>query len=302
MIAAGLDIGSAAAKAVLWEVGAAGLLAAAQRPTGWEPERAGQQVLAQSLAEANLTEAAVGNLVVTGYGRSLWRGVGRTVTEITCLARGIAALLPQTRTVFDVGGQDSKVLSLEAGGRVSSFAVNDRCAAGTGRFLEMAAHRLGVTVAELGDLALTAREALRLSSVCAVFAESEIVGLLARGAGRKELARGLCEGVAQQLLHLTAGVPCQAPLALVGGVAHNVGVVSALEGVLETEVLVPEKPHLVVALGAALLASEGDSIKSGSGEDVQSRGCSESVLGLVGGTAAGDGNARPGGGTVSFTA
>lgn len=257
MIAAGLDIGSAAAKAVLWETGTGGWLAAAQRPTGWEPERAGREVLTQALAEAGLTETAVTCLVVTGYGRNLWRGPGRTVTEITCLARGVAEVLPQTRTVFDVGGQDSKVVSLEPGGRTRSFAVNDRCAAGTGRFLEMAAHRLGVTVAELGPLALTAQQGLRLSSLCAVFAESEIVGLLARGAGREELARGLCEGVAQQLLHLAAGVLCEAPLALVGGVARNAGVVAALEGALEAEVLVPEEPHLVVALGAALLASEG---------------------------------------------
>jgi predicted CoA-substrate-specific enzyme activase len=259
MIAAGLDIGSAAAKAVLWDTEALAVRAAAQQPTGWEPERAGRECLAQVLAVGGVSEADLGGLVVTGYGRNLWRGGGRAVTEITCLARGVRQALPKARTVFDVGGQDSKVLSLEAEGRVRSFAVNDRCAAGTGRFLEMAAHRLGVSVAELGTLAGGATEGIRLSSLCAVFAESEIVGLLAQGIERERLARGLCEGVAQQLLHLAAGIPRGGPIALVGGVARNAGVVAALERALAAAVLVPEPPHLVVALGAALLAAEGGS-------------------------------------------
>ncbi len=256
MIVAGLDIGSVAAKAVLWDMEAAEVVSAVQEPTGWEPERAGRKCLTEALAQAGAGEKDLGGLVVTGYGRNLWQGEGRTVTEITCLARGARELLPEARTVFDVGGQDSKVLRLDRQGQVDSFAVNDRCAAGTGRFLEMAGQRLGLSVAELGALALETTRSVRLSSLCAVFVESEIVGLLAQGTERERLARGLCDGVAQQLLHLAAGVPHESPVALVGGVARNPGVVAALARALGETVLVPERPHLVVARGAALLAGE----------------------------------------------
>ena len=280
MIVAGLDIGSVSAKAMVLDTnspppplprasapreGAGGLscvasakqggaLATAYLPTGWEPDRAGQECLAQALARAGVAEGDLGGLVVTGYGRHLWRSAGRAVTEITCLAAGARQALPPARTVFDVGGQDIKVLSLDAEGQVAGFAVNDRCAAGTGRFLEMAAQRLGLTVAELGALALEATEGVRLSSLCAVFAESEIVGLLARGGAREQIARGLCDGVAQQLLHLAASVVHEPPVALMGGVARNPGVVAALERALGYPVLVPDEPHLVVAWGAAVLA------------------------------------------------
>jgi predicted CoA-substrate-specific enzyme activase len=256
MIFAGLDIGSVSAKAVLWDPEAGETRATAYLPTGWEPNGAGQECLAQALAEASVAEGELGGLVVTGYGRNLWRRGGRTITEITCLAAGARQALPGAHTVFDVGGQDSKVLSLDATGQVSGFAVNDRCAAGTGRFLEMAAQRLGQSVVELGALALEAPEAVRLSSLCAVFAESEIVGLLAQGAPRDRIARGLCDGVAQQLLHLATGVVREPPVALVGGVARNPGVVAALERALGESVVVPDRPHLVVAWGAAVLAGE----------------------------------------------
>ena len=255
MIAAGLDIGSVAAKAVLWDSEAAAEVAAVQEPTGWEPGRAGRRCLGEALRQAGVGERDLGGLVVTGYGRNLWRGAGRAVTEITCLASGARQVLPQARTVFDVGGQDSKVLSVERDGQVAAFAVNDRCAAGTGRFLEMAGQRLGLEVAELGALAQESADSVRLSSLCAVFAESEIVGLLAQGAERGSVARGLCDGVAQQLLHLAAGMVRESPVALVGGVARNAGVVAALERALGEAVLVPERPHLVVALGAALIAA-----------------------------------------------
>ena len=255
-LAAGLDIGSVAAKAVLWDTQTGEVLLAVQEPTGWEPGRAGRKCLAEALAQAGATERSLTGLVVTGYGRNLWRGEGRAVTEITCLARGARQVLPEARTVFDIGGQDSKVLRMDSEGQVESFAVNDRCAAGTGRFLEMAGQRLGLTAEELGALALATAHSVRLSSLCAVFAESEIVGLLAQGTERERVARGLCDGVAQQLLHLAAGTPRESPVGLVGGVARNPGVVAALERALGEPILVPDRPHFVVALGAALLAAE----------------------------------------------
>jgi len=256
MITAGLDIGSVATKAVIWDHGQQETRAAVIQPTGWEPEQAGQEALQAALGESGLSPDEVERLVVTGYGRKLWSGQGEAITEVTCLARGIRQVVDSAGTVFDIGGQDSKVLSLDEQGAINSFALNDRCAAGTGRFLEMAAQRLGLSVGELGELALTAQQSLRLSSTCAVFVESEIVGLLARGADRAQLSRGLCEAIANQMLALAGKMPRKGPVVLVGGVAQNRGVQAALEQARGEKVLVPAQPQVVVALGAALLAAE----------------------------------------------
>jgi predicted CoA-substrate-specific enzyme activase len=144
---------------------------------------------------------------------------------------------------------------LDVRGELFDFVINDRCAAGTGRFLELAAQRLGLAVAELGDLAAQASETTHISSVCAVFAESEVVGLLAQGLERSTIARGLCDAVAQQFCALVGRLPKVASLAFVGGVAYNKGVRAALEQVLEGPVNVPSEPQLVVATGAAVLAA-----------------------------------------------
>jgi (R)-2-hydroxyacyl-CoA dehydratese activating ATPase len=254
MLYGGLDIGSVATKALLWD--GERVLARRLRPSGWDPRRAGEQCLAEALGEAGRTPGDLSGLTVTGYGRTMWPGKGQTVTEVTCLLHGIRRLAPGVRTVLDIGGQDSKVLALDAEGALEDFVINDRCAAGTGRFLELAGQRLGLTAAELGELATDAEEGVRLSSVCAVFAESEVVGLLAQGVQRGTVARGLCEAVAHQVLSLAGRLPREAPLALVGGVAYNVGVRLALERALAERITVPDEPQMVVAFGAALLASE----------------------------------------------
>jgi len=257
MIYAGLDIGSVATKVVLWDGNVGRLAARALRPSGWDPRQAGADCLQEALSAAELRREDLAGIVVTGYGRRLWPGPGETVTEITCLVRGGREVAPAARTLFDIGGQDSKALTVDAAGKLLQFNVNDRCAAGTGRFLELAGQRLGVTAAELGVLAASAESTVRLSSLCAVFAESEVVGLLAEGQERSAIARGLCEAVAEQILHLAGGLPLGRPVALVGGVAYNIGVRAALERALGETVLVPEDPQMIVALGAALLAAEG---------------------------------------------
>ncbi|HEY3397449.1 MAG TPA: acyl-CoA dehydratase activase [Armatimonadota bacterium] len=255
-LVAGLDIGSVAAKAVVWDYRAAQLAGTALQPTGWEPAESGRVVLQAALAEAGATEDSLEALVVTGYGRGLWHGSGVVLTEITCLARGVRAVAPTARTVFDLGGQDTKALVLDDAGALADFAVNDRCAAGTGRFLEMAGQRLGLAASELSESALGASAAVRLSSLCAVFAESEIVGLLAAGVARDQIARGLCEAVAQQVLSLAGRLDYRGPFVLVGGVARSRAVQEALERALGEPVAVPEQPQLIVARGAALLAAD----------------------------------------------
>jgi predicted CoA-substrate-specific enzyme activase len=255
MLTAGLDIGSVATKACLWDQEQQSLVAWAERPTSWDPQQGGRQTLQDASQELNPAGEAE-SMVVTGYGRNLWDGAGESLTEITCLARGIQVMVAGARLVFDIGGQDSKVLRLDEGGQVDDFRLNDRCAAGTGRFLEVAAHRLDLTVESLGKLAVAAPRAARLSHTCAVFAESEIVGLLAAGEERGSIARGLCEAVAAQVVTMAGSGSFRGPVAFVGGVARNPGVRAALERELGTDVEVPSHPHLTVALGAALLAAE----------------------------------------------
>jgi predicted CoA-substrate-specific enzyme activase len=250
----GLDLGSVAVKAVVVDrelrVAGVGL-----QPTGWQPRRAAEEALRTAWAAAGVDGAELRALGVTGYGRELIPDATVRATDITCQARGVHHLLPQARTVIDIGGQDSKVISLDEAGRAIDFALNDRCAAGTGRFLEVMARALHMTVAELGEAAAASRPAA-ISSTCTVFAETEVVGLLARGESPGAIAAGLCQAIAAQVLNLTARLQVVYPVALVGGVAYNQGVRRALSEQLGEEVLVPSHAQFTAALGAALLAAD----------------------------------------------
>ncbi len=253
MIVVGVDVGSLTAKALVLDdrrrVWGRRVVA-----TGARAADAAQAAYDGALADAGLTPADVAYVLATGYGRACVPFAHDQVTEITCHARGIAHLLPETQTLLDVGGQDSKAIRLGPHGRVADFAMNDKCAAGTGRFLEVMARALEVDVADLGVLAAQARQAARISSTCTVFAESEVVGLVGAGRSPADIAAGLHAAIAQRLtglLHLVAWSP---PVAMSGGVAYNVGVVRALEAQLGAPVTVPPEPQLVGALGAALIA------------------------------------------------
>ncbi|MBM4353861.1 MAG: 2-hydroxyglutaryl-CoA dehydratase, partial [Deltaproteobacteria bacterium] len=197
--------------------------------------------------------------VATGYGRHGVEGALTAVTEITCHARGILAVLPDTRLLIDIGGQDSKAILIAADGRVADFAMNDKCAAGTGRFLEAMARGLEVDVDRLGSLAAIATTDITLSSICTVFAESEVVSLIADGSAAADIARGLHRAVAARTLGLVRRVAPSLdglPVAMSGGVARNEGVVRALEEALGVRVSVPADPDTIGALGAALIARD----------------------------------------------
>lgn len=252
MITAGIDGGSRAVKVVLWDAAAGRVLARAVRDSA--PDAAGIAVacLAEACAAAGV--ARPDRLAATGYARNLVAGADRRITEITCHARGVAQLLPAARAVVEVGGQDSKVIRLESGGRVADFAMNDRCAAGTGRFLEVVAERLGCGLAGYGALAAASADAAAISSMCVVFAESEIVGLLAQGRRREDLAAGVLAAVAARVAAL-AGRELPGPVACTGGVALIPGFAAALSRALGAEVAVPEAPQFTGALGAALLVA-----------------------------------------------
>jgi len=194
--------------------------------------------------------------VATGYGRRLVQGAARRVTEITCHARGVFRALGHGGTLVDLGGQDSKVIRIGGDGRPLDFAMNDKCAAGTGRFLEHTASRLGVEITELGDRALAALQEEPITSTCTVFAESEIISLIARGADLDAIIRGLHRSLVGRIVAMVRSVGLDPPLILSGGVALNRGVQEMMREATGERVLLPPLPQLMGAYGAALIAAQ----------------------------------------------
>ena len=204
-----------------------------------------------------LREVDADRIVATGYGRkllaeSLARRNVVTITEIQAYALGASWLFPEARTVLDIGGQDTKVISLQKDGRVSKFEMNDRCAAGTGKFLEFMAAALQVPLEEFGDYALRSDRRIQISSMCTVFAESEATSLMARGERAENIAMGLHLAIVQRTLSMLRRVGVNHPVVFAGGVAHNPCVRNLLEEQLGRELIVPENPDMIGALGAAL--------------------------------------------------
>ncbi len=253
MISAGLDAGSRSTKVVLFDFEQSKILASAIADQGVEQGRLAADLFDRACRDAHLDRSAVGPIVATGYGRNAVRFAHTTITEITCHARGVHHLSPQTRTIIEIGGQDSKFISLEDGGRVRDFSMNDRCAAGSGRFLELVATRLGVDLATLGDLSRESRNAALISSMCVVFAETEIIGLLAEGVPSPDIAAGVQNAIALRVAAL-AGRTLAPPVCFTGGVALQSGMVRALETALSCHVQVSPLPQYTGALGAAILA------------------------------------------------
>ncbi len=195
-------------------------------------------------------------LIATGYGRKLVRGATRSVTEITCHARGVYRQLGHGGTLVDIGGQDSKVIRIGSKGEVIDFAMNDKCAAGTGRFLENTARRMGVALDRLGEVSLSAEQEVAITSTCTVFAESEIVSLLAHGLAVEPILKGLHRSLIQRILAMIRSVGLVPPLMLSGGVVRNAAIPRMLEEETKQPVEVPPNPQLMGAYGAALVALE----------------------------------------------
>lgn len=251
---AGIDVGSITAEAVLVENGA--LLDYVISPTGAGPRKAALKVLEMVLQKACLTRRDLLYIIATGYGRVNADFADKKVTEITCHGRGACYWDSAVRTVIDIGGQDSKVIRLGEQGRVFDFAMNDKCAAGTGRFLEVMAHALEVKLEDLAALSQGSMNPLPISSMCTVFAESEVVSLIAQGEPRKDIAAGLHRSVAERTAGLIGRVGLAEKVMMTGGVALNSAVVQALSEQLKTNIIVPKLPQITGALGAALLAEE----------------------------------------------
>jgi predicted CoA-substrate-specific enzyme activase len=251
----GVDLGSTTSKAVV--VDDAGTIQASAIVQMGAVSRAGmQRAVDEALADASLQPEDLSGTVSTGYGRRLVPLAQRSFTEITCHARGTAAMVPGARLVIDIGGQDSKAITVDADGLVEDFAMNDRCASGTGRFYEVLARAIECDIGELGALALRGGTDLEVSSMCATFAETEIVSLLAQGLAVEDIAASVHRAIAARTLALVAQVGKRAPVVLTGGVARNPAARHFLSVALDREVIVPEHPQITGAYGAALLARE----------------------------------------------
>lgn len=251
--ALGIDLGSTTAK-IAGVDGRGEIRWHCLEPASPRPEEQVGRLLA--LAQGFSADAASLPLVATGYGRQLVEVAERKVTEITCHARGIFREVGHGGTLVDIGGQDSKVIVVGARGDVVDFSMNDKCAAGTGRFLENTSARLGVALEEMGRMALGAGAEVPLSSTCTVFAESEVISLLARGVPVEAILRGLHRALVRRVVALIRAVGLTPPLMVSGGVAHNPAVRGMLEEETGQRVTLPRHPELTGAYGAALIALE----------------------------------------------
>lgn len=260
MITAGIDIGSLSTKAVLLNHKHE-ILSSVIELTSGDKAGAVEKVFDKVLKKVNLSKKDIAYVVSTGYGRSNIPFSNRQVTEITCHAVGAYFLFPETRTVLDVGGQDSKVISLDSFGQVSDFVMNDKCAAGTGRFLEVIAHAMGVTLDNLEELSFLSKRVLPISSMCTVFAESEVVSLVAEGCPKSDIIRGVHESIAERSINLLHKIKIAESFTMTGGVAKNKGVIRALEEKLQLKINISDEPQIVGAIGAALLAQRNCSAK-----------------------------------------
>jgi (R)-2-hydroxyacyl-CoA dehydratese activating ATPase len=252
---AGVDVGSTQTKAVIVDESHR-IVGRSLIATGANVSRAAENAFVAASESIAQPRAAVGYVVGTGYGRYKVTFGDSQITEITCHARGAQSLFPATRTVIDMGGQDTKAIKVGPDGSVVDFSMNDKCAAGTGRFLSAAADVTGVGLEEIGALALAAKTPVRLTSVCTVFVESDIMSYLAQRKTVEDILGGVHKAIATRTMSLVRRVGVEPEVTFTGGVSRNVGMVRALEAVLGTALNVSVEGHFMGALGAALFALE----------------------------------------------
>ena len=251
----GIDIGSTTVDGVIID-GGGNILCHRIMKTGPRADKASHTMLQQMVNEVSLTIEEIERIVATGYGRESLSFAQDTVTEISCHAKGVRHLLPETRFVVDIGGQDSKVIKIDDTGKVQDFQMNDKCAAGTGRFLEVMAHSLEVDISAMSDLSLEKGEIVPISSVCTVFAESEVISLLGKGYEPSSIVKGIYRSITNRIEGMVRRVGPVEPAAITGGGALNRGLVRHLEERAGLSFTSPDIPQIVGAVGAALYARE----------------------------------------------
>jgi len=252
---AGIDSGSTSTDVVILDQDS-NIVSSIIIPTGGGAQLSAEKCLAQALQGADIERSAISRIITTGYGRAYINDSDGNITEISCHAKGAYFLRPTVRTVIDIGGQDSKVIRLDENGAVKNFVMNDKCAAGTGRFLEMMARTLGLTLEEMSKQGLTWKKEVEISSMCTVFAESEVVSLIAQNRAVPDIIHGLNKSVADKVAALVNRLGLEGDFIITGGVSKNIGVVNAIEKILGIKLYVCDEAQICGALGAALFALE----------------------------------------------
>jgi predicted CoA-substrate-specific enzyme activase len=250
---AGIDVGSTMTKAVILNEG---IIASIIGPTGPEHRRLANQVMDEALKKAAISFQAITYIVSTGYGRINVPFADKQFTEITCHAKGIVRLFPKAKTIIDVGGQDIKGIKIDATGKTIDFVMNDKCAAGTGRFIEVIADTLGVPLDKVGDLSLQSNNPAMISNICTIWAQQEVAASLAQGVPISDLLAGIHKSLADRISRMVNRLRVEEAVIVTGGGGKNKGLLKALSEQLGHEILVPEEPLITGALGAALLGKE----------------------------------------------
>lgn len=255
MYVLGIDSGSTSTNAVIMD-GKREIKAFSVVRTGAKSGESADRILKEVLEKAGLKREDISWIVSTGYGRVSIPFADENVTEISCHGRGAHYFNPKIRTILDIGGQDSKAIKLDERGEVTDFVMNDKCAAGTGRFLEAIARTLEVSIDELGPAALASKEEIEITSMCTVFAESEVISLIANNKEKADIANGICRAIANKSFSLLKRVGMEPDFMMTGGVAKNPGVIRAVEDKIQAKLYICPEPEIVGAVGAALYALE----------------------------------------------
>jgi (R)-2-hydroxyacyl-CoA dehydratese activating ATPase len=250
---AGIDVGSTMTKVVILN---GGIIALIIGPTGAEHRRLANQVMDQALKKAALSFQAITYIVSTGYGRINVPFADKQLTEITCHAKGVASLFPEARTIIDIGGQDVKGIKIDGHAKIVDFAMNDKCAAGTGRFIEVIADTLGIPLDQVGVLSLQSKNPAKISNICTIWAQQEVAASLAEGVPIPDLLAGVHQSLADRIIRMVNRLSVEKDVIVTGGGGLNKGLLKALSEQLGHEVLAPEEPLITGALGAALLGKE----------------------------------------------
>jgi predicted CoA-substrate-specific enzyme activase len=248
----GIDAGASATKAVIVN-GEGEIISYAIVPSGMNFKASTKKVLEEALRLGEVRFEKMAYVVSTGYGRALVNSHSSS-SEIACIARGTYRLFPTARTIIDVGGQDSKAIKIDSEGRILDFVMNDKCSAGTGRFLEVMANLLGKSIEALSNLHFKSLRPVKISSTCTVFAESEVISHISQGSSLEDLVAGIHEAIAERIYNMASRIVFEKDVVFTGGVAKNKGFVDTLSRKIGLTPLVPEEPQIICAFGAALLA------------------------------------------------